>query len=341
MDDQIINIQNVNILIKNSSEGIMISQFKDVNTIVQDETIVSMLYKLGYIDICRLCKILCNEHVLLDIADIGNKLRININRLLAHQDIDFSIITNKWTLISMIMNDQQHYLSENFIPYLHINNETLDKILKFHKINPDILMGDNSIKKLLGGRLDRIGLAEKIDIFINHGANLELDVDSQKYRNQPYIMALQNLKIFDTVAFHTKNFYCLGNLFFTPFINVLPIFEHILQYGKFSSLQYLDKDGRENIKKYDHSLKNIQKLDSVELIQQTQLIRQSKNVDNIVRKICIFKQNLEHLTKNIITVPAYRFYDIAIILFFLIKYPQLTVLSQDILRLITFFVFNF
>jgi len=346
MDRQLTDVKIINILINNSPYGIALSKFEDVNALVDNETVVSMLYRLRYFDTKTLRTFWLQEYGPNDINlwDIDANLNLNINKLLSHPDINFSVTPNKNTLLLMAL---PIHIYGTLGSYLYIENGMLDKILGFHKLNPDVLFGDNSIFKLFNYGLDKAGLAEKIEIFIKHGADLELNVNSNSYASQPYMICF-NSSIFDLILCHTKKFYCLQTVFSRQNDNVRikKLFEHILQYGKLSSLQYLHN---EQIPKYDEWLRNIRKINlDIETmrmcfstpIENFELIKFNRDVDNIIRKMCIFKQNLECLTKNTITVPAYRFYDIAIIILFLMKYPQLTVLSQDILRLVAFFVFN-
>jgi hypothetical protein len=126
------------------------------------------------------------------------------------------------------------------------------------------------------------------------------------------------------------------------------VFNHILQYGKMSSLQYLYKTEYENIKAYNNWLKTIktQDLDIETMrtyyeipIRCIKLVNDD-DIDKIIRQMCIYRHNLEGLTKTIVTVPAYRFYDIAIIILFLMNNPRLIILPRDMLRKIAAFVFN-
>jgi len=345
MEDQIIDVAVINALIKKNPQGIALSKFENINSLVNGKTIVAMIYDLREFDI-RILSMFNNTKIIYD------NLRTNINKLLSHPDIDFSEVANKKVLkLMMIVSHSEH---------LYMNSETLDKILEHHKLNPDDICGRNSIAELLSYRLQKTDTIEKIKIFIKNGANIELNCDTSYCYAQPYAIAKRHPIMFNIVLQHTKNFYCLGDTFSffklpnssnIDYPTIIQIFEHILQYGKISSLQYLYKKEYQNIKEFNEWIRNIKIYQNLDIeaaricfnspINKFELINQNKDVDNIVRKMCIFRLNLECLAKNIITVPAYRFYDVAIILYFLMKNPHLTVLSRDILRLIAFFVFNF
>jgi len=126
------------------------------------------------------------------------------------------------------------------------------------------------------------------------------------------------------------------------------VFEHILLHGKISSLQNLSETDYKNIRVYENWLKTIRTQDtSIENMRlyydlPIRCIKLSDNneVSETVRKMCIYRQNLEYLTKSVVTVPAYKFYDIAIIILFLMNNPRLIVLPKDMLRKIATFVFN-
>jgi len=341
MEHNLTNVKIINSLIKKSPHGVPLSEFKNINDVVRNKTIVSMLYGM------RNYKYVPQENSL---SEIGHNLRININKLLSHPDINFSNPINKRVLFSMMMSTSG---ADNLLnSYLYMNNKTIDKILSLHKLNPDILLNCNSILRLLDDRLDDTYLAEKINIFIKHGADLELNITQTSYVNQPYITTLNYKNVSTVILLHTKNFYRLGEVLhkLTKSVRVIEIFDHILQYGKMSSFKYLCQKECENIAAYDEWIKNIRNINLditnmrkilAEPIKRFELISYNSKVDDIVRKMCIFKQNLECLTKNIITVPAYRFYDVAIIIKFLMNNQYLTILSHDILRYIAFFVFNY
>jgi len=345
MEQQIRHVNCIDILIK-KGDGIPLSKFRDVNTLIGNDTIVSMLYRLCKIRNLRPFGDPEYGHVDISDEDVRNNLHVNIINLLSHPDIDFSIPANKNTLVSMIIKARMVFYKPGL--YMFASNNAMDKIFKIHKINPDILVGGNSILKLLKNVSYCDSVDRRINIFIKHGANIELNVIYDIDR-QPYMLYLNNSGMLNTILFHTKNFYCLGDGIKKHSKKMIPIFEHILQHGKISSLRYLHAKEYENVKIYDDWLRQIRYINfDIETmrkhfsipIKHFVIINQDIDINDIVQKMCIFKQNLECLMKSSISIPAYRFYDIAIIILFLMKNPSLIVLPQDVLRKIGSFAFN-
>uniref|UniRef100_A0A6C0C8R4 Uncharacterized protein n=1 Tax=viral metagenome TaxID=1070528 RepID=A0A6C0C8R4_9ZZZZ len=333
MEHQLVNVEIINELIKKSPGGIALSKFDSINTCVDYNTIASMLLELK-----RFYK-----------TDARNTLRININKILAHSNIDFTMYQNKGTLINMIFHADE---------YLYMDVETLETILKYHKWNPDNIIEKNSVAYFVkkNSHYQRHPqYAEMISTFIKYGANIELHLSGLSCGQQLYF-TVENDDAFQIIMSHTTNFYDLKGLFGYARertygdVHTTKIFEHILIYGKISSLQYLDEKEYKNIRTFEEWLRNIRKFPlSIDLmriafidpIKSFNLIDKDQHVNNAVRHLCVFRQNLECLTKSEITIPAYKYYHVAIIILFLINNPKLIVLSRDILRRIASFVFNY
>uniref|UniRef100_A0A6C0C619 Ankyrin repeat protein n=1 Tax=viral metagenome TaxID=1070528 RepID=A0A6C0C619_9ZZZZ len=333
MEDQLINVEIINELIKKSPYGIALSEFDCVNTCVGNRTIALMLWELQNFD-RRITETFRKITVL-------NTLRININKILAHPNIDFLIQANRATLINIIF-----YANAN----MYMDVETLEIILKYHKINPDAITENNSVALFVTNSFHHPQYTGIISTLIKYGANIELNRSGLHCDQQLYGMS-QNREPLQIILHHTAHFYGLKYIFgnYThEYIDI--IFTHILMCGKISSLQHLNEKDRKSIRIFEDWLRNIRQLPVdieimrtvlIEPINEFNLIPQNQNTNSTVRKMCIFRQNLECLTQRKITVPAYKYYHIAIIILFLMNNPKLIDLSRDILRGIASFVFNY
>uniref|UniRef100_A0A6C0C6R5 Ankyrin repeat protein n=1 Tax=viral metagenome TaxID=1070528 RepID=A0A6C0C6R5_9ZZZZ len=339
MEHQLTNVEIINELIKKSPYGIALSKFNDINSRVHNDTVVSMILQLRHFD-NRIAEKFGRSIVY-------SALRINICKILLHPDIDFSIDQNKSTLAYMMFGGNKK---------IYMDIETVETILKCHKLNPDNIIKNNSVAKFMAKNFYHPQYVEMISMLIKYGANIELNCSFFSCVQQPYIMGHNNMNALEIILSNTTNFYDLGNMFNIGMTRTFTdnhfkiIFDHILMHGKISSLQYLDKKEYENIRKFEEWLQNIQKLSAdidlmrtifTEPIKAFNLTDKDQYTDSTVRKMCIFRQNLQCLTKSKITVPAYKYYHIAIIILFMINNPRVIVLSRDVLRKIASFVFNY
>lgn len=274
-----------------------------------------------------------------DQVTISDVLIANIVMLFSHSDIDFTIESNVSTLsLFMIENDD-----------ICLGCEILDKILERHRLNPDFIVGENSVNKCLKLRSES-GIYEddifnRVTILIKHGADVNFGADKHNIHRLPYMYADFSEKLFQLILSHTNKFYCLEYVFhFLDDHYSKKIFEHILRYGKISSLKYLGLTDTAKIKAYSRRLKNISGSNALEyydtLANYFEITTHGIEINRILRKLCVFKRNVECLVRKPINVPAYQFYDIAITFLFLINHQHLTVLTSDILRHIALFVFS-
>lgn len=343
MDEYLIDRHFIKAFISSERAGTSLEQFSTINTLVNGRTITGVL--------CDIQKVTCNptcaqNHIELAIRreefcisrhNMARILTLNITKLLAHPDIDFSIPSNMTSLASTM-----------FLGFPHTGNEIIDQILTRHKLNPDVVIGCNSVKRLL---FDADPNNERICIYLKHGANMDLNIDRTFYGDQPYIIARDKSEIIDTIVAHTEHFRHLEKVMdpcYESVVSTRKICESILRCGKISALEYLTTN-KKNVDDFNAWLKRIRTFDLnidemrvafIAPIQHFELVSNNKNASDAFRKLMLFKHNLECLTQHVITVPAYKYYDIAIILSFLIKYQHLTMLTCDVLRYITVFVFS-
>lgn len=127
------------------------------------------------------------------------------------------------------------------------------------------------------------------------------------------------------------------------------IFSAILRFGKLSALEYLTDD-QKKIKCFNDHLREIRGYTDLDIdtlrkyfavpIDYFQIVQNNSHANGIIRRLIMFKHNLECLTRHTIIVPAYQYHNIAIIHWFLLKKPHLIILTRDILCYITALVFS-
>lgn len=324
-----------------------LQKFNTVNTLVHGETIAGALYEM-YSAICgtsrrywychpnnpewEICKFNIIPNTQNSEQEIyKSNIISNIHKLLTHDDIDYSIEQNKCVLKKAILPGG---------PF-SVDDPTCDKILTKYNLNPDTVFGGNSISELVHSMRTS---AERVITFHKHGANPDLHTAL----GPPYFFARKR-EILDAIVERTAHFDGLGDAVNEHHSNVTKIFTSILRYGKISAFEYLDKN-KENIKSFESWIKSIRNNGNLDIqtmriyfntpIQRFSIIDYNKNVNDIVRKMVLFKCNLECLAQSTITVPAYKYYDVAIIILFFMRNQYLTVLTCDVLRYIAVLVFS-
>lgn len=345
MDTCLTNPELISFLI--SDDETYLSKFLDVNTLVEDQTIIHVLYdKLASINNPDYASNKCPSSVLIrksgrDKYAVVSNIVSNIRRLLMHPKIDFTIGPNR-EILEVAMFSQTH---------LYVTNNVLDDIFTRHKLNPDVVSDSNSISRLIYNSCNDI---DKLYMFIKHGADIHFDTEPERHNDQPYVAALDNLLMLDVIVENTTHFYCLETTIRRCANtgpgekNVMRLFELILRHGKIGALEHLQSKG--NIGRFSNWLKNVRAnicLDAplmrtciMPAVESFNLIDDNKNISDIVRKMVLFKHNLECLTQSTIAVPAHKYYDIAIIVLFLMRNPHITVLTCDVLLYITTLVFS-
>jgi len=347
------DLQLVNAVVESVDYRINLTEFTNINSQIQGSTIISVLlsicrrfdgYSYSRITLANIRNKLPNWHV--DSDDIHATILENIRSLLSHPDIDFSVKPNAEALFAVMI----HHCTD--APY--ITNDMLSSLLEHHNWNFNVVIKKNAIQEYLRAiKFTKINVSEvleRIKIFTKYGARMEYGVDDTDDHNvQPYVLASHEPIIFDRVILYTNYFYGLETALLRKLDiehDGVKIFENILQYGKISSLQYLGTES-EKISAYEQWLKSFQTFDADEmrkcfgvLVNNFEVTIYGHRINNIIRKICLFKCNLECLIQSTITVPAYKFYDVAIIVLFLMRNQHLTILTCDVLRYIAAFVFS-
>lgn len=238
-----------------------------------------------------------------DQVTISDVLIVNIAMLFSHPDIDFTIESNIATLsLFMIGNDG-----------ICLGCEILDKILERHRLNPDKIVGENSVNKCLKWRpesgIHDDDIFTRVTILIKHGADVNFGADEHNIHRLPYMYADFSEKLFQLILSHTNKFYCLEYVFhFLDDHCSEKIFKHILQYGKISSLKYIGPTDAAKIKGYTRSLKNISGSSALEyydtLANYFELTTHGIEINRILRKLCVFKRNVECLVRKPVKVPT-------------------------------------
>ena len=299
------------------------SPFKNINSIVNEITIVEKLYNI-------VTKKYCYHRATIEL------IYQNIYELLSHPDINYSIESNMKILTRMITCPVRHVVK--------LSTFALDEILTRNNFNPDVISGRNSI----AANIDYTDDIEWIALFLKHGAHVELGMESRDFSKQPYMLALQMPHVLDIIIKHTNHFYDLGKAYTK--INVKDrsrILTGILRHGKIFAFKQLEKTVREHIENFDEWLYDIRAIEASPVrrcfrlpIQQHKISEKDKAMNDIAKKIFLFKHNLECFVRGTITVPAYKYYDVAIIILFLMKNPHLVSLTCDVLRYIVTLVFS-
>lgn len=352
----------INVLSKYTHPGIDLSNFTEINTIRHNMTIVMLIdglrrhvavpfpcarnifsdVRLNYPDFYK-----SGEYGECDTVAARNNIRANIILLLKHPEMDFTIQQNLEVLREVI--------KRTGIAYWEIGNDDIIEILTLHNLNPDVIMGESSIGILLIHQ-SRLYFDENetciISAFIERGANVELELDPTNLQNQPYFRTAHLCtRIRDVVISRTTNFYKLGEMIKSQDLSErgLRVIDGIAKHGKMPSLKYLSAEDYEKIQAFEGWIRNIRKLNltiqemrehfSVP-IQNFQILNFCPIIDQKVRNMCLFRQNLECLTQSTVATPAYKYYHVAIIILFLIHNRHLTVLTCDVLRHIATLVFS-
>lgn len=346
-------------LVTNHRTGVQFDKFLTINTLQKGKTLVETLSDI-YLSICHYinydgqnCDDLHTKYGYFNIVReaVLEILVQYIKNLLCGPAIDYTIGSN----IKVLAGAMSPY------SFFAIDIDMIDRILSQHKLNPDIVLGCNSVVKILEVHCAKTWdlhctkmCHDTILIYLKHDANLNLNIcitDSQK---QPYMIATKNPTILDIIVEHTEHFYGLEKLL-SSFRSVTclshdseKVFESILRCGKISSFKYLG-GYKTNLDIFYAWLKEIQMsnhdVESMRTyfgvpIQNFNLVKSNVHVNDSLRKLILFRCNLECLTRCTVTVPAHRHYEIAIIMYFLIKNPHLTVLTCDMLRYIVTLVFS-
>lgn len=310
-----------------------LNKFDNVNTLVHGKTIIGALYEMYRVVSGILSVYWCNFQIQGYNVDYQDNIRSNIHKLLIHDNIDYSVKQNRLILKKAIFPN--HLFS--------VDDSIRDKILTKYELNPDVVCDGNAILELVrGGRVS----TKCVLTFLKHGANPDLYTDL----GRPYFFAPQNPKILDPIIERTTCFDLLEQALNDLRYDAAKLFASILRCGKISALEYLDQNKKYNIGRFESWIKSIQNHPHLDMqtmqiyfntpIECFSLIDCNKDVNNIVRKMILFKCNLECLTQSTITVPAYKYYDVAIIVLFLMRNQHLTILTCDVLRHITAFVFS-
>lgn len=323
MDSYLINPQIIDVIITSETQ-FSLSEFLTINTLLGGKTITQTLDDALYSQ----TSLGRNVHRVID-ADTCDIITLNIHKLLMHPEIDYSIVPNLQVL------EHAMCVSNSY----RLNNATIDTLLAHHKLNPDVIASFRGDR----GAIFRLLIANDVDvellsIFLKHGANTNFRNIS--WWNHPCILALHNLstsdpalvhcklELLDTIVAHTKLFYFLKNIPFSETIYTNKIYNSILRQGKLCALEHSDDP---NLKLLDDWLQFIRRQTHMNMRALRKIfngtIKRLCMVKDSVRKLLLFKHNLECLTQHTITVPAYKYYNIAIILLFLIRNSHLTVLN--------------
>lgn len=343
MDSTFVHSYVTNELFAAAGLNFRLADVKDINSMIGNKTIIMILYKLSFAIRygTHWKKLISSEFIKKYDRNktLGNTLLKNVRILLFHPDIDYSVGPNSKVLEIAILGG-----------HLSLKNDEIDELLGRHRLNPDVVMGQNSVARLLGTdfRTD----TEKIILFLKYGADVDLDVQNSLYNMPYYVAASKNLVILDMIVTHTKCFRHAETMFRKDtirdidFDTVARLFDSILRCGKLTAFENLNK----NIINFDRWLRNIRSCTELDMQTMRQcvdipmdyfhLICGHKKADNSLRKLILFKHNLECMTQRTIIVPAYKYYDVAIIFLFLMRNRHLTVLTCDVLRYIVALVFS-
>jgi len=341
----------ISALVTNHATGIQFDKFLTINTLQNGKTLVGTLNDI-HTSICHNINDngqnwddLYTKYSHLNIArDTVLKILVPyIKNLLSDPAIDYTIDSNINVLAAAMSP----------LSFFAVADDMLDRILSHHKLNPDVVLDCNSVGKLLG--MDNAKMyCNRMRIYLKHGANLNLNISVFDDRNQLYMITTQDLTILDIIVEHTEHFYCLEKLL-GVFRSVTclsrdaeKVFESILRCGKISSFKYLGRyktnvdifyTWLKEIRTSNHDIESMRTYFGVP-IQHFNLVKSNTHVNDSLRNLILFRCNLECLTQCTVTVPAYRHYEIAIIMLFLIKNPHLTVITCDVLRYIVVLVFS-
>jgi len=336
METLLIDYDIIDALFKSVQLHINLADFENLNQIIHCETIVGLLFKLHWsLSYFNGWGGLYHEQLVQRIRELGRSkdemcanIAINIVKLLAHPNFDHSVYQNVTVLAGTIIST-------------FIGNDQLDQILTYHNLNPDTILGGDSIGALLR---DKTTDPERILIFLKHGAAMHFNIG---HGDQLVYMATYNSEILDVIVTHTKQFAGFS-IYFGPDSN-RKVFDSVLRCGNLFALEQIGNHTT-NIQKYEKWLRTIRKHAAMDIdamrscfdmpIQSICLVDSDIHIDRSVRKLILFKHNLECLTQSTITVPAYKYYDVVIIILFLIKNPHLTILTCDVLRYIATLVFS-
>lgn len=337
MEALLIDHDVIDALFKSAELQSDLSDFENLNRVINCQTIVGLLHGLHWaLSFSHGWGKLYYNTLIQRIHELGRSedvMRINLAKnivnLLMHPDIDFSVYQNNTVLADATVSD-------------FMGNDQLDQILTRHNLDPDSILNGDSVKMLLK---NQISDPERLLMFLKYRAKRHHDIE---YNNeQLYFLATYDLKILDIVVAHTKRFDKLlicGDCEATH-----KVLGSVLRCGNLLALERLNRH-TVNIQKYEQWLRTIRKCTTLDLnslrsyfempIQNITLIDDNEYADKCVRKLILFKHNLECLAQSAITVPAYKYYDVAIVILFLIKNSHLTVLTSDVLRYIAILVFS-
>ncbi len=153
-------------------------------------------------------------------------------------------------------------------------------------------------------------------------------------------MILQNTKTIYNIKYLVKIYHARADM------NIM--FEHISNYGKMSTLDFLGKKMKNKINEFTKYLDSI--LQTRQIFSTEQLIMvykyplQNMTIDFQpvelfieIKKMILFKYNLECLIGMPVPKPAHMYYDIVIVFVFLLKYQS--ELPTDIVKLILHKIF--
>uniref|UniRef100_A0A6C0C6T2 Uncharacterized protein n=1 Tax=viral metagenome TaxID=1070528 RepID=A0A6C0C6T2_9ZZZZ len=110
MTSLLTDIDTLNVLIKKTPNGILLSKFDDINSIVQGQTLVSMLWNLCNFDtsVWSNPTFEWKQIMILGSKQTDKILRTNIRNLLSHPSIDFTIPENKDTFVTIMLLVKTH-----------------------------------------------------------------------------------------------------------------------------------------------------------------------------------------------------------------------------------------
>lgn len=344
MDPEFVHSQIADDLLVATGLNFKLVDVRDINSMFDERTIVMILYRLLFALRYSICweKLIPSKFVAMrDSKTLNDTLLKNIRMLLLHPEIDYSMRSNLEVL----------GLAMTSTSCVSLKNHDIDEILGQRRLNPDVIMEKNSIAELLNvySQTD----IERVKIFLKHGADVDSRPKPNMWYNMPYyIAAKQHQSVLDTIVTHTKYFHHSGMIFGDNVAlgisseTIVTLFHSILRCGKLAALENLNK----NVINFDKWLRNIRGCAGLDVRVLRQcvgipmscfsLIVGNQDADDILRKLILFKHNLECMTQSTITVPAYKYYDVAIIILFLMRNRHLTVLTCDVLRHIATFVFS-
>lgn len=329
METRIIDLHITKVAIRKIPGAFDIKSFENVNSLVHGQTILLMLEKMMqciWIHISRHAEyrtLLREGKSSVKGRDIENNILRNINMILEDESLDIKIEPNRVALKCILLDG-------------HISSpELYDKLFTRYKINPDIFIGHDSICPNQENSNRQLSKKE-LNVFIKHGAQCERAYMFYSPRGSSYDIILQR----------TPFFHRLKDLFIKDshgYVNprLIPVFEHIFAYGKYSSILFYQE-----IHEFDVWIKNLKHMKHTAFTTENIIhpamkkfaITDNKRVSELTKCMIVYKNNLEVLTKNEITMPAYRFHHIAVIFTYLIS--NTNILAPDVLRKILTFVFS-